>query len=456
MRRRVLLAVAIVATLAMTLGGATLASAYPGVSFGTPCNVCHSGAGTAPALTLDSISGTTATYNVTQGGLEWAVFEGATRVGGHTGSTGQFTGTVGHTYTVYAVGGFPGPLGQATVTPAAVTQFSIAASAGPNGSISPGSVTVDEGSNQTYTFTPSPGFHVADVLVDSVSVGAVNTYTFNNITANHTISVTFAMDSVDTFQITPTSGPNGTVSPSTTQTVASGGSLTFLIQPAAGFHIADVLVDGSTVGAVGSFTFTNVTANHTISATFEANTSVNFTITPQAGQGGSISPSTVQTVAAGGSQTFTFTPDSGYHIEALLIDGVQVPTKTSYTFTNVQANHSIQVTFSNDVDNPVDTTLLISASHYGQKRHQKVTIYTRLKDGANAQFFGCEVKFQTKRPGASTWVTVATKTLVPSNGKANYRTTLNYKGTYQWRTVFSGTDDFQPSTSRTIKIKVNK
>jgi len=53
--------------------------------------------------------------------------------------------------------------------------------------------------------------------------------------------------------------------------VASGTDKTYTITPAAGYHVADVLVDGASVGAVTSYTFTAVTTPHTISATFSVN-----------------------------------------------------------------------------------------------------------------------------------------------------------------------------------------
>ncbi|HBA53579.1 MAG TPA: hypothetical protein DCZ04_03740 [Syntrophorhabdus aromaticivorans] len=69
----------------------------------------------------------------------------------------------------------------------------ITASAGANGTITPsGAVTVNYGDSQTFTITPDSGYTIADVLVDGVSVGPVTTYTFDNITANHTISAGFA------------------------------------------------------------------------------------------------------------------------------------------------------------------------------------------------------------------------------------------------------------------------
>ena len=58
--------------------------------------------------------------------------------------------------------------------------------------ISPNGVTnVNCGTTQSYTFTPDAGYAVQEVFVDGVSVGAVNSYDFTNVSASHTISVTF-------------------------------------------------------------------------------------------------------------------------------------------------------------------------------------------------------------------------------------------------------------------------
>ena len=50
------------------------------------------------------------------------------------------------------------------------------------------------GGSQTYSITPTLGYHVADVLIDGLSKGPVTTYTFSNIVANHTISATFSYE----------------------------------------------------------------------------------------------------------------------------------------------------------------------------------------------------------------------------------------------------------------------
>ena len=74
--------------------------------------------------------------------------------------------------------------------------------------------------------------------------------------------------------ITATASPNGSISPSGTVSVQTGGSQTFAITAAGGYNIQDVRVDGTSVGAVSSYTFDNVFANHTIMASFVRN---NFT-----------------------------------------------------------------------------------------------------------------------------------------------------------------------------------
>jgi len=72
------------------------------------------------------------------------------------------------------------------------TTYSITATAGPNGTITPASALAAEGTNRTFTITPDEGYVVDDVLVDGVSVGARTSYTFFNIQATHTIRATFA------------------------------------------------------------------------------------------------------------------------------------------------------------------------------------------------------------------------------------------------------------------------
>jgi hypothetical protein len=75
------------------------------------------------------------------------------------------------------------------------TSYQINATAGANGAIAPAGVTaVNYGGSQAYTITPDTGYHVADVLVDGGSVGALTSYTFDNVTGDRTIHAEFEVD----------------------------------------------------------------------------------------------------------------------------------------------------------------------------------------------------------------------------------------------------------------------
>lgn len=79
-----------------------------------------------------------------------------------------------------------------TVTEAGLPQYTIAASATPGGRISPsGVVQVAYGANQTFTISMYPGYTLAYITVDGVSVGTVTSYTFVSVTGVHTIQAVF-------------------------------------------------------------------------------------------------------------------------------------------------------------------------------------------------------------------------------------------------------------------------
>ena len=106
---------------------------------------------------------------------------------------GNYTGTFELVYTIQnkpsGGGGTGGGGGSAT------TRYTIEAEAGRGGEITPdGRVRVDRGDNQTFRITADEGYEIADVIVDGESVGAVSSYTFENVRKNHTISVTFTED----------------------------------------------------------------------------------------------------------------------------------------------------------------------------------------------------------------------------------------------------------------------
>ena len=230
-----------------------------------------------------------------------------------------------------------------TIQPPPPTLYTLTASAGSGGSITPsGSVVLSQGTSQAYSVAPTAGYKISGVSVDGTSVGAVSSYTFSNVAANHTIAATFAAN-VTSYSITASAGTGGSISPSGTTTANSGASQSYSITPATGYKIAGVTVDGAAVGAVSSYTFSNLAANHTIAASFAANS---YTISATAGTGGSISPAGTSAVNYAASLSYSITPSTGYQVAGVTVDGTAVGALTSYTFSNVAANHTIAATFS--------------------------------------------------------------------------------------------------------------
>ena len=155
------------------------------------------------------------------------------------------------------------------------TQWTITASVTGKGTISPtGAKAVSEGDDVTYTFTPDAGNKLSDVLVDGQSVGIPSSYTFDDVTANHTIQAKFVTDSVELHDHAERhGGPAASILPATAFTVASSANFTVYFWPDDGYMVGTVTVDGTAVDAStwnddDSYTFANVTANHTIAVAF--------------------------------------------------------------------------------------------------------------------------------------------------------------------------------------------
>jgi YD repeat-containing protein len=214
--------------------------------------------------------------------------------------------------------------------------YTITTSAGSGGIVSPSEplgIRVVSGSNYTFTIIPDTGSCITNVMVDGTSLGALDTYTFTNVQANHSISATFA---ACTFPITVTVNGSGTVIPNPAN-VAYGGSQTFTITPN-----ADVYVDGYYQGNTGSVTISNVIAPHSLTANFQTTT---YTISTSVIGGGTITPASA-TVNYAGQQTFTISPPQGITSYDVQADGVSMGPLATYTFTDVTGNHALCADFS--------------------------------------------------------------------------------------------------------------
>ena len=246
--------------------------------------------------------------------------------------------------------------------PTQLANYQLSVTQGANGTISPSSTQAVSGSSQTFTFTPSAGYSVASITVDGSALGSsalidaiANGYTFSSIATSHSVTATY---SINTYGITVTQTINGTISP-TTASYNYGGSQTFNFAPATGYSVESITVDGSALGSsalidaiASGYTFSSITTSHTVTATYSINT---YGITVTQTSNGTISPGTA-IYSYGGSQTFTFTPATGYSVSSITVNGNALTESSAitlasaiasgYTFSAISAVNTITATYA--------------------------------------------------------------------------------------------------------------
>ncbi|MBO7133362.1 MAG: T9SS type A sorting domain-containing protein [Bacteroidales bacterium] len=278
------------------------------------------------------------------------------------------------------------------------TTYTITVTAGANGTIAPsGEVTVEEGENAEFTITPAEGYRIAAVIVDAETENETNVtenvvagdgvffYTLVNVTANHTINVTFA--EIPTYTITVEAGENGYVYyndalVSAPIVVTEGATPEFEITPATGYQIDALTVGENTIDLtaqqLGGFTYTfpPVMANITLAVTFEEIPATTYTITATAGENGTITPSGEVTVEEGEDMEFTISANEGFRIASVMVDATTDVTSQLvegvYTFTAVDANHTIAATFEEDNDTPEPT--MFGITFVGLEEGNNITV----------------------------------------------------------------------------------
>jgi hypothetical protein len=146
--------------------------------------------------------------------------------------------------------------------------YTITGISGPGGSINPeGYSKVNYGDDQSYTISPDYGYKISNLIVDNQPVYITsNEFSFNNVTQDHTISVIFSK--IITYRISTGYSKNGSISPVGDTSVFEGSDQSYSIIPVSGYRISNVFIDTIPIGPVSEYTFRNISADHSISATF--------------------------------------------------------------------------------------------------------------------------------------------------------------------------------------------
>jgi uncharacterized repeat protein (TIGR02543 family) len=264
-----------------------------------------------------------------------------------------------------------------------INVYRIFSSADATGAIYPhGDMYVNYGDSITFRMEPGAYCHITGVYVDGNPVGAVETYTLRNITADHEVWAGFQFDM---YTITATADPHGSISPSGSVVAMGGFGSSFSIRPNPSYHIADVLVDGSSVGPVSSYDFPLVDSDHSIHASFAINT---FTLSVNATNG-----------------TVTKNPDQPAYDSASTVQLTAVPA-AGYTFTSWSGDLT-------GTTNPVTITMNANKTITANFALNAVTTFT-LTVNANPPYGGTV----TKSPDAASYdsATVVTVTAIANTG----------------------------------------
>ena len=275
-----------------------------------------------------------------------------------------------------------------TLTVEDKVEFTVTVTSGGNGTVSASHVKAVAGTEITLTAKPNTGYHFKEWQVMSGGV-TIKDDKFTMPSANVEVKAIFEKDAppAPTEFIVTFDGNGGT--PSVGSMTTTNQKLSSL--PSAS-RSGSYTFDGWYTEKSGGTKITKDTvfhANTTVYAywTYTGGGSSGYsyyTIKATAGTGGSISPSGNVSVREGRDQTFTITPDKGYAVANVKIDGKSIGAVKSYTFENVRRTHTIEVIFvkgtasasTGDSSNlPLWSALLLASTitlagavHYKRKR----------------------------------------------------------------------------------------
>ena len=227
---------------------------------------------------------------------------------------------------------------------------------------------VNEGTSATITFTPDDGHRVKNLKVNNTDVTSsitINAYTISSISEDTSVEVVF--EAMPTYTLKITSTGNGSASYNGTAirektssfTVYEGASVTVVFTPDNGYRIANVKVNDQEVTAGvnnNRYTISSITANTTMSVSFEEIPPTTYSLSITATGNGSVTYSNTTlknqtqsfTVTEGSYATIAISPENGYRIKSVVQDGANVTTSVAnnqYTTKKITSNTSLEVTF---------------------------------------------------------------------------------------------------------------
>jgi hypothetical protein len=206
------------------------------------------------------------------------------------------------------------------------------------------------GAEVTLDALPNPCYTFENWTENGQVVSEDETYQFE-AASNRELVANF---SFQIFTVTASPGQGGTINPSGSIEVGCGGQIVFSITPDDCYEISELLVNGQNVEPSNTYPLNVVNENHNIEVFFQKPV---FSITSSASHGGFIIPSGEVIVECGEQQSFEITPDDGYAILDVKIDGEGIGPTNNYEFIDVRDHQSIEALFIPFINGPAQVCL---------------------------------------------------------------------------------------------------
>ena len=218
------------------------------------------------------------------------------------------------------------------------------------GTLTPGgTISAVPGTSITFTLTLADGYRFVDMRINGNEVPPSETFVVGDITADMNIELWLMKTDMDSemYVIHAEHNGHGSVTPSDCE-VAAGGSVTLTVSPNDGYMVSSVLVNYSEVElSDGKLVLSDIDGNKVVSVTFEE-IEYTETVTVSVGDNGTVSPSGSVVVERGEDLELIITPDDGYRIASVILDGTDVTSEVKdsvFILSNVVSGHSVRVEF---------------------------------------------------------------------------------------------------------------
>lgn len=301
-------------------------------------------------------------------------------------------------------------------------QYTVSTSAGTNGSITPVTRLVSNGSTTTFTVTPNTGYSVGTVSGCGGSLVGT-TFTTGAITGACTVSATFTLDQ---YTVSTSAGTGGSITP-VSRLVSRGSTATFTVTSNTGYSIGAVSgCGGSLVG--NTYTTGAITGICTVTASFTQN---QYTVSTSAGTGGTIGPVS-RLVSSGSTTTFTVTPNTGYSIGNVTGCGGSLVGKT---FTTGPVTGVCTVTATFNVSGAPTAPALNSPALLSETTSQTPTLAVNASTDPNGD--PITYRFETSTASNFSSIAASSSGITASNGVAYWTVSsvLSDNKVYYWRAL---------------------